>query len=91
MMGVHFNLIGTFMKKLLCVLTLLLAGAASAQAQVMFESGSAKPINPGVATQQVVRDTTVRPYVKKRAKLYRCRDGSKRTYRQCSRHGGVRR
>lgn len=79
------------MKKLICMLTLLIAGAAPAHAQVMFESGSAKPINPGAATEQAVRQASVRPTVNKRVKLYRCRDGSKRTYRQCSRHGGIRR
>lgn len=90
-MDIHTTLIGNPMKKLLCMLTLLLAGAASAQAQVLFESGSSRPINPGAATDQAVRQAGVRPTVKKRAKLYRCRDGSKRTYRQCSRHGGIRR
>ena len=79
------------MKKLLCMLTLLLGGAASAHAQVYFESGSAKPVNPGAATSQVVRQPATRHYVKVSPKLYRCRDGSRRTAKQCVRHGGVRR
>ena len=79
------------MKKLLCMLTLLLGGVASANAQVYFESGSAKPVNPGAATHQVARQATARHYVKVRPKLYRCRDGSRRTAKQCVRHGGIRR
>ena len=76
------------MKKLLCVLTFLLAG--SAQAQVQFESGSARPINPGAATVQLEQQQQVRPRVKPQ-KLVRCRDGSRRVVRQCRYHGGVRR
>lgn len=76
------------MKKLVITLALLLGGIASAQAQVYFESGSARPNNPG-ATRHVVRQATVRHYVKVRQQLYRCRDGSRRTASQCSRHGGI--
>ena len=79
------------MKKLLCMLTLLLGAAASANAQVYFESGSAKPVNPSAATRQVARQATTRQYVKVHPKLYRCRDGSRRTAKQCVRHGGIRR
>ena len=75
------------MKRLLCTLALLLA--ANAHAQVYFESGSTKPINPGAATVDLPRDQRARPVVKVRQKLVRCRDGSRRTARQCYRHGGV--
>ena len=73
------------MKKLLCMFALLLAG--SAQAQVQFESGSARPINPGAAMVEVPRHVRVQPRVVK-PRLVRCRDGSRRTLRQCKRYGG---
>ena len=75
------------MKKLFCTLALLLAGHS--QAQVYFEPGSTKPINPGAATVAVPRDAQVRPAIKVKQKLVRCRDGSRRTVRLCKRHGGV--
>lgn len=74
------------MKKLLCLLALLLAG--SVQAQVYFEPGSARPINPGAATVHVERNHQLRPRVKLQ-RLVRCRDGSRRIVRQCRHHGGV--
>ena len=76
------------MKNLVITLALLLGGVASAQAQVYFDSGSTKPNNPD-ATRHVVRQATVRHYVKVRPNLYRCRDGSRRSASQCSRHGGI--
>lgn len=75
------------MKRLLCTLALLMA--ANAHGQILFESGSAKPINPGAATVDLPRDQRARPAVNKRQKLVRCRDGSRRTARMCYRHGGV--
>ncbi len=74
------------MKKLLCMLALLLAG--SAQAQVYFEPGSTKPINPGAATVDVPRQVRAQPVVKVKPRLVRCRDGSRRSVRMCRRHGG---
>lgn len=75
------------MKKLLCMLVLLLG--SSAQAQVYFEPGSARPINPGAATRDLDRQQRVRPPVKVQQKLVRCRDGSKHTAKMCRRHGGL--
>jgi hypothetical protein len=75
------------MKKLLCIFALLLA--SSAQAQVYFDSGSARPNNPGAATRDLDRPQRVQRPVKKRLKLVRCRDGSKRFASMCRRHGGV--
>ena len=74
------------MKKLLCMFALLLAG--SAQAQVQFESGSARPINPGAAMVDVPRHVRAQPRDKVKPRLVRCRDGSRRTLRQCKRYGG---
>ena len=76
------------MKKLLCMLALLVAG--SAQSQVYFEPGSTKPINPGAATASIEQQQRVRPRVKAQ-KLVRCRDGSRRLAYKCKYHGGVRR
>ncbi|WP_426103571.1 hypothetical protein [Massilia sp. TSP1-1-2] len=74
------------MKKLLCMLAMVLAG--SAQAQVHFESGSTRPINPGAATVQIEQQQRMAPRVRVQ-KLVRCRDGSRRMVRQCRHHGGV--
>ncbi len=74
------------MKKLVFMLALLVGGAA--QAQVQFDSGSARPNNPDAA----LRDSGPRHRavpVKARAKAVRCRDGSRRPARLCKRHGGV--
>ncbi|MEJ7806521.1 MAG: hypothetical protein WKG03_11465 [Telluria sp.] len=77
------------MKKLLCMLAFVMAG--SAQAQVQFESGSARPINPGAATVTIDQQQRLRPRIKVK-KLVRCRDGSRqRVARSCKYHGGVRR
>ena len=70
------------MKKLLCMLTLVLAG--SAHAQVYFEPGSARPINPGAATVHVERQHQVRPRVRLQ-RVVRCRNG-RHGYRQCKHH-----
>jgi hypothetical protein len=75
------------MKKLVFVLALLLG--SSAQAQVYFDSGSARPINPGAAKRDVHQQQRAQPAAKVRPKLVRCRDGTKRQARLCSRHGGV--
>lgn len=77
------------MKKLLCMLAILVAG--SAQAQVQFESGSTRPINPEAASVAIEQQQRVSARVKAQ-KLVRCRDGSRqRIARHCRGHGGVRR
>jgi hypothetical protein len=75
------------MKKLICMLALLLG--SSAQAQVYFESGSARPVNPGAATRDVDRQQRAPRRVKVQQKLVRCSDGSTRTARMCRSHGGI--
>jgi hypothetical protein len=74
------------MKKLVIMLALLVGGAA--QAQVHFDSGSARPNNPDAALRDSGRHHRVVP-VKARPKLARCRDGSRRPARLCKRHGGI--
>lgn len=74
------------MKKLLCMLALVFASGA--QAQVYFESGSTRPVNPGAVNGDIARQQRARPPVKARAKLVRCRDGSRRSARMCRRVGG---
>ncbi len=74
------------MKKLLCMIALVLAG--SAQAQIQFDSGSTRPINPGAATVAIEQQQRARPVVKVRQKVVRCRDGSRRLVRNCRRFGG---
>lgn len=74
------------MKKLLCMLALVFAG--SAQAQVYFESGSTRPVNPGAVNADIERQQRARPPVKARTRLVRCRDGSRRSARMCRRVGG---
>ena len=75
------------MKRLFCMLALLLG--ASAQAQVYFEPGSTKPVNPGAAFDQAPRQQRAQSAPKVRQKLVRCRDGARRTVRMCRGHGGV--
>lgn len=78
------------MKKILCMLALAIGFGASAQAQVMFDSGSTRPINPGAANPAIeLRHQRARAPVKVYAKVVRCRDGSRHTPRACKRHGGV--
>jgi hypothetical protein len=74
------------MKKLIFALALLIG--SSAHAQVYFDSGSARPNNPGAA-KHAVQHQRAQHVVKARPKLVRCRDGARRQARLCSRHGGV--
>ncbi|PWF48424.1 hypothetical protein [Massilia glaciei] len=76
------------MKKLLCAITLLLGVCQASQAQVYFAPGSAKPLNPGAAAQDLNRQQAQpRPKVRRVV----CRDGTRHTVRVCRRaHGGVR-
>jgi hypothetical protein len=75
------------MKKVIAVAALLLIGSA-AQAQVHFNSGSAKLKNPR-AMQFNERQLHEAEQARKRRVLVRCRDGSKHIARVCRRHGGV--
>lgn len=77
------------MKKLICVLALILGSSAVAQAQVYFEPGSARPLNPGAATRDLDRQSPARPAPRARQHVVRCGDGSKRLPRLCKRHGGI--
>ena len=77
------------MKKLFCMLALALGVSAGAQAQIQFESGSARPINPGAAAPAIEQQQRARAPVRVYTKVVRCRDGSRHTPRACKRHGGV--
>ncbi|CAN5346668.1 hypothetical protein BH11PSE11_BH11PSE11_33150 [soil metagenome] len=77
------------MKKLFCSLALALCMSPMAQAQVQFDSGSARPNNPGAATREVNRQRVAPPPPRVYRKLVRCRDGSRRVASSCRRHGGV--
>jgi hypothetical protein len=85
----HSQLIENNMKKLLCALALLLGASAGAQAQVYFEPGSAKPINPGAATHSVRSQQRAHAPLRVMPRLVRCRDGSRHTLRGCRSHRGV--
>ncbi len=77
------------MKKLFCALALALGMSAGAQAQILFESGSTRPVNPEAADRAIERQQRARAPVRVVAKVVRCRDGSRHTVRACKRHGGV--
>lgn len=81
----------TIMKKLLCVFALILGSVGAAQAQVYFDSGSARPNNLGAARRDADRPQRVRAPQRARQKAVRCADGSRHIARLCRRHGGVRR
>lgn len=77
------------MKKLILSLALACASIGAAQAQVYFDSGSARPNNPGAARHGVVVERAAyRPHGRDR--FVRCRDGARRASpRMCRGHGGV--
>jgi hypothetical protein len=76
------------MKKLIVSLALILGSIGAAQAQVYFDSGSARPNNPGAARHVV--ETAYRPHPRMRDRFVRCRDGARRSSpRMCRGHGGV--
>lgn len=78
------------MKKLIVSLALILGSIGAAQAQVYFDSGSARPNNPGAARHVIDRDHRARPPVRMRDRFVRCRDGARRSSpRMCRGHGGV--
>ena len=74
------------MKKLLLTVALAFGAIGAAQAQVHFDSGSARPNNLHSGFHEVqYHPHGPRPH------LVRCRDGSRRIARMCRGHGGVRR
>lgn len=77
------------MKKLIVSLALLFASIGAAHAQVYFDSGSARPNNPGAARHaREAPRAVVRPHGRDR--FVRCRDGARRSMpRLCRGHGGV--
>ena len=81
---------GSIMKKLLVSLALVFGAMGAAQAQVHFDSGSARPNNPHAARHYVQHHRSHAP-MRPRERLVRCRDGSRRIARMCRGHGGVRR
>ena len=76
------------MKKLLVTLALVFGSIGAAQAQVYFDSGSARPNNPH-AVRYVAPPHRAHPPMRPRERLVRCRDGSRRIARFCRGHGGV--
>lgn len=79
------------MKKLFCALALALGMCTAGQAQIQFESGSTRPVNPEAANPAIERQQRARAPVRVYTKVVRCRDGSRHTPRVCKRHDGVRR
>ncbi|WP_426190467.1 hypothetical protein [Massilia sp. DWR3-1-1] len=77
------------MKKFLCAVALVLGSIGAAQAQVYFDSGSARPNNPPAVRHDGERQHRAHPPVRARQKLVRCRDGARRVARMCRGHGGV--
>lgn len=76
------------MKKLFSVAALLLLISPLSQAQVHFDSGSAKPKNLRDMRYNE-RQLHESEQARKRRVLVRCRDGSKHIARVCRRHGGI--
>jgi hypothetical protein len=79
------------MKKLAHLAILTLVVSSWAQAQVHFDSGSARPINPRTATRDLERQMPDRAKTPPKAQrvLVECRDGSRHIARVCRRHGGI--
>ena len=77
------------MKKLIVSIALLFASIGAAHAQVYFDSGSARPNNPGAARHAIAAERAAyRPHGRDR--FVRCRDGARRAApRMCRGHGGV--
>lgn len=76
------------MKKLLVTVALMLGAMGAAQAQVHFDSGSARPNNPHAVRHYAPPHRVHAP--RSRERVVRCRDGSRRIARMCRGHGGVR-
>ncbi len=62
---------------------------SAAQAQVYFNSGSAKPQNPESMKREIGQDHATKRKERAKRLLVRCQDGSRHTTRVCARHGGV--
>ncbi len=77
------------MKKLAHLAILTLVVSSWAQAQVHFDSGSARPLNPRTATRDLERQLPdqARTPPKAQRVLVECRDGSRHIARVCRRHG----
>ena len=76
------------MKKMLYIAALLLGVSLGpgTQAQVLFDSDSARPIHPDAA----LRAAQAQPKTaKSRRVLVNCRDGTRHIARVCRRHGGI--
>jgi hypothetical protein len=76
------------MKKIFSVAALLLLICPLSQAQVHFDSGSAKPKSLREMRYNE-RQLHEAEQARKRRVLVRCRDGSRHIARVCRRHGGV--
>jgi hypothetical protein len=76
------------MKKLFCIGALILGVSTLAQAQVHFNSGSARPIKSVSAPRDLERNERPQPRVKARRVLVKCGDGTRHIARVCRRHGG---
>jgi hypothetical protein len=74
------------MKKLLVSFALVFGAIGAAQAQVHFDSGSDRPLNPQAAGHFVEVQYRGHP----RPRMFRCRDGARRRAPgMCRGHGGV--
>lgn len=72
-----------------CLLVAALSISPFAQAQVHFDSGSARLENPDVSTRNLGRRSLTPVRDVGRANRIRCRDGSRHIPRVCRRHGGL--
>ena len=77
------------MKKFVVTVALILGAMSAAQAQVYFDSGSARPKNPQAAHNNIQKQQRAHQTVRPRERLVRCRDGARRIARMCRGHGGV--
>jgi len=77
------------MKKLFLTAMLVFGAMSAANAQVYFDSGSARPNNPHAARSAIERQHRAHPPARPRERLVRCRDGARRVARMCRGHGGV--
>jgi hypothetical protein len=75
------------MKNLLCIIALFLTSSQFTQAQVQFDSGSARLKGPIAVKANAIH----KPYVKQKRIAVLCRDGKKTYSRQniCTGHGGA--
>ena len=74
------------MKRIAFLFILALGATPLAQAQVYFDSASARPNNARAAERNLDHRRAARGQVQR---TVRCRDGSRHTPRVCRRHGGI--